>query len=999
MPDCYRIRVRAQKASREARGRNVDARTGLGHIRATMVTTPPRGALLLSARGALAGAIGGATAGALEFLLARAQAAAFLPGRRVGLLLVFLVALYGALAALAGALAGALAAGLGWATDLGPMWRAGFDGEEPKPGARWVAYGVAIVMVGVALYFATQAIVLDALVRYHHKVLIAALSGAAVAGLAIPGAAAVFVIASALSPALRVGPRVRARLAISPTIAATAWTLGLVLAAALVMVHVRWLEDQFRQTRDNKAVNAARFAPIIVAAALALAHLAARLVGRRRAAVSTPTRATLGLGAALALPIVCACALYWPTLRQLDHRPFVALVAALVVALASALRGAGSGLALRARWLRLGYALALPSLLLAVALSVGRNDRVRKAATSFTGLAGPSVRAIQTAVDFDRDGYSPLLGGGDCNDFDAEVHPGAFDWPDDGIDQDCNGHQATLAARAPAPFAAVPPSVPESPNVLLITIDALRADHVGSYGYARATTPNLDALAAESVRFSNGWAHAPSTRYSVPAILIGRYPSTIAVNNDPRVHWPPQVLPENRLISEILHDLGYRTSAFLSYYYFEPGWGLSQGFDDYDYSLQRLHSIGGDPAATHGTSSRELADKDVEYINTHKDQKFFLWTHYYDTHFMFERHPDLPESNFGNSEIDLYDGEIRFTDFHIGRVFAALKAAGLWDKTIIIITSDHGDGFGEHGLPPSQRHGYHLYRNETKVPILIRVPGVAPRVVDEPVSHVDLLPTLLNALRRPADAEPTLLGSSAFGLMLGERAPEPRKVFQEVWYEGPTSRKAVVNAEWHLIRNLVPDDTVELYRLPDDPGEEHDRAGDGDAAERALSADLAAWMDEIALPADFARRVQGNLSHAPLPFEQKLGDDLDGLVAVEGVDVKTKTVKRGEPVELALILHGLATMPEGWHLFTHLVGANGRRLNADHEPLEGMFALARVRKGVWLRDRVRVTLPPDWPPGPLTVEVGLWQRGRRAPAHGAHSSSDAVRAATIPVQP
>src|SRR5207248_8455539 len=126
-------------------------------------------------------------------------------------------------------------------------------------------------------------------------------------------------------------------------------------------------------------------------------------------------------------------------------------------------------------------------------------------------------------------GYSSVLGGGDCDDLDAQVHPGAFDWPDDGIDQDCNGHQAVLAPPPPRRYAPVPASVPERPNIVLLTIDALRADHVGAYGYARPTTPNLDALARESVLFKSGWAHAPSTRYSVPAILIGRYPSTIAV--------------------------------------------------------------------------------------------------------------------------------------------------------------------------------------------------------------------------------------------------------------------------------------------------------------------------------------------------------------------------------------------------------------------------------------------------------------------------------------
>jgi arylsulfatase A-like enzyme len=528
----------------------------------------------------------------------------------------------------------------------------------------------------------------------------------------------------------------------------------------------------------------------------------------------------------------------------------------------------------------------------------------------------------------------------------------------------------------------------------LVTIDALRADHVGAYGYARPTTPNLDAIAKEGVLFKEGWAHAPSTRYSVPAILIGRYPSTIAVNDDPRNHWPPEVLPENRLISEILKPLGFHTGANLSYHYFEKGWGLSQGFDDYDYHLEYLHSLGGNPAATSGSSARELADLDVDYIEKHKGERFFLWTHFYDTHFLFQPHAE-PETHFGPGEVDLYDGEIRYTDIAIGRVFDALKRAGLWDNTIVLITADHGDGFGEHGIPPDKRHGYHLYRTETKVPFIIRVPGLAPRVVDEPVGHIDLLPTLLNLLRRPASDEPQLLGQSLLPLMLGEH--QTRRVFQEVWYEGPVSRKAVVTSEWHLIRNLVPDDTVELYQLRDDPAEDHDRAGDGEPAEAELLAELGAWMDQAAIPLDFRRRVDGNVASAPMPMQTALGDTLGGFVTIEGVDVQTPTVRPGGEVELSMYIHCIGRVPEGWHLFTHLRGPYGRMINADHEPLEGVFPVERLRKGTWLRDRIKVRVPADWPGGPLIVEAGLWRRGARAAARGSHVEEDAVRLATIAV--
>src|SRR5581483_8590145 len=236
-----------------------------------------RGALLLSARGALAGAIGGMAAGALDYVLALGKIGAFLP--RGGLsLLVFLIALYGAAASAMGAFAGALAGGLAWSTDLGPLWRAGFDSEEPRDGARWAAYALAIALAGAGLGWAAQAIVADALARYHSWILIAALSGGTIAALAVPAAAAVFLVAAALTPIVRIGPRARTRLHVSPAIAATAWTLGLALAAAGIAYRVYQLQSYRRVPLPAKALNAGVLAPIILFAALLAAHFAARFV-------------------------------------------------------------------------------------------------------------------------------------------------------------------------------------------------------------------------------------------------------------------------------------------------------------------------------------------------------------------------------------------------------------------------------------------------------------------------------------------------------------------------------------------------------------------------------------------------------------------------------------------------------------------------------------------------------------------------------------------------
>jgi len=449
-----------------------------------------------------------------------------------------------------------------------------------------------------------------------------------------------------------------------------------------------------------------------------------------------------------------------------------------------------------------------------------------------------------------------------------------------------------------------------------------------------------------------------------------------------------------------MKDLGFHTGATLTYHYFEPGWGLNQGFDDYDYHLYTLHSLGGDPSATRGSSAHELADLDIEWLRKHAGERFFLWSHFYDAHFQFQAHPDLPESNFGSDEPALYDAEIRFTDHHVGRIFDTLKELGVWDKTIIIITADHGDGFGEHGIPTSRRHGYHLYRTETKVPVLIRVPGMPPRIVDTPIGHVDLLPTLLNLLRRPPTEEPQLLGDSLVAAMLGDDSKkDERAIYQEVWYEGPTSKKGLATRAWHLLRNLVPEDTTELYDLGKDPAEEHDLSGLGDAIEANLRERLGAITDALAIPPGFAARMKDAITRTAGTPQAPLGDDIGDYIRVLGADVDLPRSRAGSTATVTVHLQIERAIPDGWILFTHATSASGRSMNLDHAPLEGLAPLQTLAVGSFVKDPIRIAFPPGWPSGPVKLELGLYKKGARAPARGAHSAADAVTVATLQVGP
>lgn len=970
----------------------------------------------LPARGLIAGALGGLVAALVDYGLSQADAARFLPHSRARLLL-FLVALYAGLGAFGGVLLGLLARVLAWAApDLEALASSSLTAVPDDPdrqdagrqGGRLVAYAIAMLLVAVGHGAALYGITWLALHRFHAHLPIAALGGSLAALLALGGVILVFLLAGTLSPILRFGPRLRCRVAAPAGWLALCWLIALALATAGTLVLLDQLQLQRHLTPHLRALYTALAAPAIAAVALIAVllvgrwkwHLLGRWWPRQRARCSRwlarPLVAYALFVVALVAALAVGLALTWSVSKLIVWRPI--LVAGVAVLATGAFAAAGCGRCWDGeRWWRLLLATAAMVVLLLVASRmIGAPERVRKAAAA-TGLAPWLIQATQAATDFDGDRFSSNLGfGTDCNDADADVHPGAFDWPDNGIDENCNGHQATTKPPSRPAFIPVPPTVPKRPNIVLISIDAARADHMGAYGYKRATTPIFDALAKESTLFRYGWAHSPSTRYSVPSILIGRYESTIAW--DARAHWPPLILPENRFLSESLKEQGYSTAALLSAHYFEPGWNLTQGFDEYDNSLAHLHAnpFRGDPARVTGSSSRQLADLGIAWLDRHAHDAapFFLWMHFYDPHYLWERHPEVPD--FGSSEIDLYDGELRFTDMHMGRVLQQLRANGAWDNTILIVTADHGESLGEHGI---KLHGYHIYTQQNLVPFLVRVPGLQPRFVEDPVGHIDLFPTLLNLIGAPDEVQ--LLGRSFVDLLVDGKTQGPeRMVFGEVEYEGPVVRKAVATRDWHLIYNVVPDDTLELYHLTDDLQEERDLYGDpaGDvrAAQAKLTSALAAWMDESALPPRFAERVAGNLSSRPIPFARALGIDIGDMLRIEGVDVKTPRVKPGEAVEVAVVLRALKPIPKGWRLFTHLTTPSGRFLNADHEPLEGLVPLGKLRPSQYVRDPIRVVVPAGWPRGPLSVDVGLWRGRERARAsHG----QDHVVVATVEVDP
>lgn len=862
------------------------------------------------ARALLAGVIGGFAAGVIDVLLVWGRTGQFLGvGGKLRLLLHA-----GTLYALAGALAGAaFAATLLFFrnyTALGPLVR-----HAAAQHAATRARDPRAALVGVSLVLA-----------------------------GLPA------IGGALALAYRVGLTTLAHrqhkpLIMAVTVGATVAALG--AAALLTFALARPLELGLRRVVRGRALRllSAPFAPAALAAALLLVGGIVGYVIERK-------------------PL---------SLDQLHLRPIVvalALVGACTAAWPLALGPARRLRRLPRRAVRTGINVALPVLALLLAVLTGASDGVRKAGAQYTGLVGPLEGAARWLLDTDRDGYSPILGGGDCDDWNRGVHPGAFDLPDDGVDQNCLGGDLKLD-RTPEDvhFAPLPATVPAQTNILFVTIDTVRADHVGAYGYSRPTTPTIDALAAEGGLFENAFAHAPSTRYSMPAILTGRYPSQVLWDNS---MWWPGLSPDNHTIAEILHEQGFATGALLNYDYFEKKRRMDQGFDEYSNKNAALHRLTtNDPASTRGTSSKEQAEDAIAWIDAHAAKRFFLWVHFYDPHFQYERHPGTQE--FGPDDGDpqaLYDGEIRFTDDQLGRVIQRLRDLGLYDKTIVVVVSDHGEGFGEHGL---DFHGYHLYAAQTKVPLVIRVPGLAPQRIAMPAGHVDLLPTLANLAGAAPDG--TMLGRSLVDVLSGEAGDPERVVYQEVEFElgsdrRGTRRYGAVSARWHLLYELMPNVSWQLYDRERDPNEGKDVSGGADAGQ--LKQRLQEWIDTLQFPPGAGAMIKAALlPGAPSP-QAVVSADLAGAVKLLGADLPATEVRVGQSFDATWYFQSKKRLDGDWLVFVHFEGPRGWK--ADHAPVGGAFPVPLWRQGQFIADRQAIAVPPGTLPGDYAVFVGLWSK-------------------------
>lgn len=378
------------------------------------------------------------------------------------------------------------------------------------------------------------------------------------------------------------------------------------------------------------------------------------------------------------------------------------------------------------------------------------------------------ARLVRIALDRDRDGYALVFGGGDCDDQDATINPAALDIPGNGRDEDCDGADTPVAAPLPpetdrkaalAAWRARPEVVStlariRGYNLLLIVVDTLRGDMLDATAANQAAFPHLFALQADSHYFRRAFSTASGTDMALAAFFTSRI--------DPFV-------PLSRTFTEALAETGRITHAVIPAEVLR--WAsetlVTRGLRDYD----RLVTDSEETDVGDHATGAELTDLGLAFLNQNRNRPLFLWLHYFDVH----EHHQLPSSDprmraaLGDSSPDdqvaRYRASVKLIDDEVGRVVNGLRENGLWDNTIVVLMSDHGESLGEDPRLP-ETHGRFLYNSLIHIPLLIRIPGHASRAIDTPVSIVDIAPSLLTLLgiQPLADAD----GSDLAPMLLGD---------------------------------------------------------------------------------------------------------------------------------------------------------------------------------------------------------------------------------------
>ncbi len=648
----------------------------------------------------------------------------------------------------------------------------------------------------------------------------------------------------------------------------------------------------------------------------------------------------------------------------------------------------------------LRYSRSIPLMLVAAAFiafaakTYGRNNRERLAIEDDAFYGRSLVQVLAGLTDRDGDGFSVAYGGHDCDDSRAWVHPGAVDPAGDGIDADCfdgDGLTRESVVYSDGSFGELPDSLPEQPNILFVTVDALRFDHTSCAAYERDTTPFLRELCDEGSVFEN--VYAPSTRSirSIPAFFTGLYPSEIAYG--PEYLWPT-LLPENDTLAEHLGRAGYRNEAAIGTDYFKDIDGFFQGFAQVQQAREYKPSRGEvvDRALTQlrrlTARNRMFVEAAQEQANQESDASsdenaaqdgdsasqigvavnapraaptrvpWFQWTHLFNVHGPYLQ--DGHASRYGDSQMDKYDTEIRLMDDQLRRLIEGVRAMPEGENTVIVFASDHGEAFYEHGYTG---HSRHLYDVELRASLMVVAPGFEPSRIEQRVSLMDLMPTILNLAG--TEVSTPIAAHSLVPLMSGEGRgghDDGRTLFAELLPDGmhPFDQKAVIQGDWKWI-TWVREGTEVLFHLGDDPGETRDLLDEERERATELQATLRAWL------ATHRRRGTANEEVIEDELLEAFPTNIEALdctvvrARLAGFQFEEREVSPGGRINLSLYFEALGRMRQD--LFFLVVPEPpediraGTRFHGNHYPLNGRYHTNQWNPGERIEDSLSIVVP------------------------------------------
>lgn len=455
----------------------------------------------------------------------------------------------------------------------------------------------------------------------------------------------------------------------------------------------------------------------------------------------------------------------------------------------------------------------------------------------------------------------------------------------------------------------------ENAPVILISIDTLRSDHLPIYGYQGVETPNIDAFRRDAILFRHAYSHCPMTLPSHVSMLTGLLPTQHGVRDNQGFHFDGT---QHASVPALLHSHGYATGAAVSSVVLAAENGLGPLFDDYDAAID-THA--GSAFAEFQRPGNITEGRAETWIDAHAAKPFFYFFHIYEPHVPYD-----PPEPFRSRYANAYDGEIATADAIVGKLLVFLKSKGLYDRAIIILASDHGEGLNDHG---EDQHSILIYREALQVPLLLKLPSskLAGSAANAPAALSDIAPTILTLLGIDVPKE----SSQVSLLSLLEPSAPVRRVYSESLYPryhfGWSELRSLIDDRWHYIHSPRP----ELYDVAGDAAEKHDVIADQRRVAASMQTDLAKYGDAVptisSVDPETAAKLQAlgyigtarNRSAGPLPNPR---DEIGEIAAFRAA----LQLKASDKINaLRAIVARKPDMIEVWTELAKVLATSGRR--------------------------------------------------------------------------